>query len=117
MTDDRFCCRFRSLLAMVLAFCLVSASLWSYGAEAMADALSDETTLAAVGGNSGDHSPAGKVCNHGCHAQIHLMGLDPCVPTLSLPDAAETQRVEALADIATQPRAGPFRPPRNAFQA
>lgn len=34
--------RFRSIIAMLLAFCLASASLWSYGAEATADALSDE---------------------------------------------------------------------------
>ena len=32
--------RFRSFLATLLAFCLVSVSLWSYGAEATADAVS-----------------------------------------------------------------------------
>ncbi len=110
--------RFRSLLAMLLAFCLVSASLWSDGAEAMADALSDEIAVAAASGDSGDYSPAGKVCNQGCHAQIHLTGLDPSMPALNLPDAtAATPSAEGSVDVPTQPRDGPFRPPRIPFQA
>jgi hypothetical protein len=113
----RFCSRSRSFLAMLLAFCLVSASLWGYSAEAMADALSDEITVAAVGENSGDHRPAGEVCNHGCHAQTHLTGLDPSMPTLSLPDVAATFSIEGSIDVPTQPRVSPFRPPRAHFQA
>jgi hypothetical protein len=41
----RFCFRSRSLVAMLLTICLVSASLWGYSADAMADALSYETSI------------------------------------------------------------------------
>lgn len=113
----RFCFRSRSLLAMLLAFCLVSTSLWSYGAEAMADALSDEVAIAASGVDSGDHAASGKVCNHGCHAQTHLMGLDPGVLALSLPDMAEIPVAEVAAVVPTPLRDGLFRPPRTLIQA
>jgi len=109
--------RFRSLLAMLLAFCLVSMSLWSYGAEAMADALSDEVAIAAVGIDSGDHTASGKVCNHGCHAQTHLLGMDPGVLSLTLSDTAEIHVAEVAADVPTPLRDGLFRPPRTLIQA
>lgn len=112
----RFCFRTRSLIAMLLAFCLVSASMWGYGAEALADALSDEIAVAANGA-IGDHSLAGKVCNHGCHAQIHLTGVEPSMLPLSLPDAVEAFSIEGSGNVPTQPRASPFRPPCSPFQA
>lgn len=102
---------------MLLAFCMVNASLWGYSAEAMADVLSDEIAVAAVGGDSGDHSAPEKICNHGCHAQTHLTGLDSSVPTLSLPDLVATFSIEGSIDFPTQPRASPFRPPRSSVQA
>jgi hypothetical protein len=109
--------RARSFLAMLLAFCLLSASLWSYGAEAMADALSDEVVVAVGGLDSGDHAASGKVCNHGCHAQTHLMGLDPGVLALNLPDMAEIPVAEVAATVPTPLRDGLFRPPRTLIQA
>jgi|GEM_PF-2907546 len=104
-------------MAMLLAFCLVSASMWSYGAEATADVLSNQIAVAVVGDDYGDHLPAGNICNHGCHAQSHLTGLDASVPSLSLPDVAATFSIEGSIEVPTQPCAGPFRPPRTAFQA
>lgn len=109
--------RFRSLLAMLLAFCLVSTSLWSYGAEAMADALSDEVVVAAGGVDSGDHAASEKACNHGCHAQTHLMGVAPGVSALSLPSMADIPVTEVAAEIPTHLRDGLFRPPRTLIQA
>lgn len=113
----RFCFHSRSFVAMLLAFCLVSASLWSYGAEAMADALSDEVVMAASDVDFGDHAASGKVCNHGCHAQTHLMGLDPGMLALNLPDMAEIPVAEIAADVPTPLRDGLFRPPRTLIQA
>ncbi len=112
----RFCFRSRSLLAMLLAFCLVSASLWGYGAEAMADALSDEIAVVAAG-DAGDHAATEKLCNHGCHAQTHLTGLDSSVPTISLPATETAFSSDGSTDVASQPCDSLFRPPRNAFQA
>lgn len=113
----RFVFRARLLVAMMLAFCLVSTSLWSYGAEAMEDALSDEVVIAATGVDSGDHAASGKVCNHGCHAQTHLMGLDPGVLALTLPDMAEIPTAEVASDVPTPLRDALFRPPRTLIQA
>ena len=113
-----FCFRFRSLLAMLLTICLVSTSLWSYGAEAPADALSDEVAIVAIDMNSGDHAAGGIVCNHGCHAQAHLMGLDSGVPTtLSLPVMAANPVADVAAGIPTLLLDGLFRPPRTLIQA
>lgn len=112
----RFCCRSRSFLAMLLACCLVSASLWSYGADALADALSDELTLTTTGA-AADHGPAGKACNHGCHAQTHLTGLDSGPVSLPALNAVETLLATVLVVIPSHPRDGPFRPPRTSFQA
>lgn len=111
-----FRCRSRSFLAMLLACCLVSVSLWSYGAEALADALSDEVSLTAMGAAAG-HGPADKACNHGCHAQTHLTGLDTGPVSLPAADAAETHLTTALVVLPSHPREGPFRPPRSSFQA
>ena len=108
--------RCRSLLSMLLTVCLVSASLWTYSAEAMADALSDEIAVTAPV-DFGDHPHEGKFCNHGCHALTHLTGLDNGSPVLNLPDAVDTLRVEVLVLVPTQPRDGPFRPPRISFRA
>ena len=113
----RFCFRLRSLLAMLLAFCLVSASLWSYGAEAAADALSDELALTTAGTGMPDHGPADKACNHGCHAQTHLTGLDSGPVSLPVPEATETRWAASPAVIPSHPREGTFRPPRTPFQA
>lgn len=109
--------RFRSFLATLLAICLVSTSLWSYGAEAMADVLSDEVAVAAIGVDSGDHAVSGKVCNHGCHAQTHLMGLGSGVPSLNLSDMAEAPVAEVATDVPTLLCEGLFRPPRTLIQA
>lgn len=113
----RFCLRSRSLLAMLLAFCLVNASLWGYGAEAMADALSDEISVSVAAGDTGDHGSTEKLCNHGCHAQTHLTGLDSSVPTINLPATETIFSSEGSTVGASQPHDGLFRPPRNAFQA
>lgn len=109
--------RLRSLIAMLLTVCLVSASLWSCSAEVMADALSDEIALVAIGGNTGDHAPADKVCNHGCHALTHLTGIHPCEPLLNLPEGTTLPSAEAALEVPSQPRDGPYRPPRSPFQA
>lgn len=113
----RFCFRSRSLVAMLLAFCLVSASLWGYSAEAMADALSDETSIAVSGGGSGDHTSTEKLCNHGCHAQTHLTGLESSMQTFVLLSADVVFASEGGIDVRTQPSDSLFRPPRSAFQA
>lgn len=113
----RFCFRSRSLLAMLLAISLVSASLWGYSAEAMADALSDEISFSVVAGDAGDHASTDKLCNHGCHAQTHLTGLDSSVPTISLPVTKTVFSSEGSIEIASLSCNGLFRPPRNAFQA
>ena len=112
----RFCCRSRSFLAMLLACCLVGASLWSYGADALADTLSDELIVTATGA-AADHGLADKACNHGCHAQTHLTGLDCGQVSLPAPDMVETLRATVLVVLPSHPREGPFRPPRTAFQA
>lgn len=111
--------RFRSFLATLLAICLVSTSLWSYGAEATADAMSDEVVVVTRDANSGDHvgCVCGTVCNHGCHAQTHLLGLDPGVPTLNFPDLAAIPVAEVAADVPTPLCDGLFRPPRTLIQA
>jgi hypothetical protein len=113
----RFCFRFRSLVAMLLAFCMVSASMWIYSAEAMADAVSGGICVVAFDADSGDHAPSGKICDHGCHAQNHLMGLDSAAPVVSVTDAAVIPGIEGAADFANRPCDGPFRPPRSFFQA
>ena len=113
----RFCFRSRSLVAMLLAFCLVSASLWGYSAEAMADALSDETSIAILGTDPGDHASTGKLCNHGCHAQTHLTGLESNVQAFVLPPADVVFTSEGGIDVPSQPGDSLFRPPRSAFQA
>lgn len=113
----RFCHRSRSLMAMLLAISLVSASLWGYSAEAMADALSDEISFSVAAGDAGDHASTEKLCNHGCHAQTHLTGLDSSVPTISLPATETVFSSEGSIDVTSQPCDDLFRPPRNAFQA
>lgn len=113
----RFCFRSRSLVAMLLAFCLVSASLWGYSAEAMADALSDETSIAVLSADSGDHPSTGELCNHGCHAQTHLTGLESSAQAFVLPPADIVFNSEGGIDVPTQPGDSLFRPPRSAFQA
>lgn len=107
--------RFRSILAMLLAFCLVSASLWSVGAEAMTDALADEVSHASVGSGTG-HGPANKACNHGCHAQTHLTGLDCGVTPFSAPVSTQIHWANARLVIPSRPADGPFRPPRGTVQ-
>jgi len=74
---------FRSALAILLAFSLVSASLWSYGTEATADLLSDEMAHFSATGHHAqpDYESIGKdgankPCNHGCHAHFHLAGAE-----------------------------------------
>lgn len=112
-----FCFRSRSLVAMLLALCLVSASLWGYSAEAMADALSDETSIAVPGGDTGDHASTEKLCNHGCHAQTHLTGLESSTQAFVLLPADVVFTSEVGIDVPTQPEDSLFRPPRSAFQA
>lgn len=109
--------RFRSILALLLAFCLVSASLWSVSPEAMADALGEEVGFTSVDGGM-DHGASGsKVCNHGCHAQSHLTGIDSGA-VLTFASVAETPRwAEVNMTVVRCPHDGPFRPPRNTFQA
>src|SRR5574338_491702 len=101
----RFCCRSRSCLAMLLTFCLVSVSLWSYGADALADVLSDETAVTATGA-AGDHGAAGKACNHGCHAQTHLTGVDCGQVSLPAPRVVETLCPTILVVMPSHPRDG-----------
>ena len=109
--------RFRSIIAMLLAFCLISASLWSYGAEATADVLLDECIHFKV--DSPDAGVADKHCNHGCHAQSHLTGAGQGNAML-FPMTLAAQEGVGLPDnarILTRPNEGPFRPPRPLFQA
>lgn len=113
----RFCLRSRSLLAMLLALSLVSASLWGYSAEAMADALSDEISFSVAAGDAGDHASTEKLCNHGCHAQTHLTGLDSSIHTINFPATETVFSSEGSIDVVSLPCDGLFRPPRNAFQA
>ncbi len=110
-----FCRHFRSFLAMLLAFCLVSASLWSVGAEAMADALADEVSHVSAGSGT-DRGPANKACNHGCHAQTHLAGLDRGVMPFFAPASTQIHWASTPPVIPSRPADGPFRPPRDIFQ-
>lgn len=106
---------FRSFLAMLLAFCLVSASLWSVGAEAMTDALADEVSHVSVGSGT-DHGAADKACNHGCHAQTHLAGLDCGVTPFFAPVSTQIHWANARPVIPSRPADGLFRPPRSTVQ-
>lgn len=108
--------RFRSFLAMLLAFCLVSASLWSVSAEAMTDALADEVSHVSMD-RSTDHGPADKACNHGCHAQTHLAGFDCSIAQFITPVSTQVPWVQSRLVIPSRPADGPFRPPRDTFQA
>lgn len=113
MTRSR---HFRSLLAMLLAFCLVSASLWSVSAEAMADALADEVSHVSVDRGT-DHGPADKACNHGCHAQTHLAGCDCSLAQCIMPVSMQVVSwAQTRLVIPRRPADGPFRPPRDPFQ-
>jgi hypothetical protein len=107
---------FRSFMAILLAFCLVSASLWSVSAEAMADALADEASHFSVGSSGTDRSSADKACNHGCHAQTQLAGLDRGVTPFFLPVSAQIHWANASPVIPSRPADSPFRPPRGTFQ-
>lgn len=109
--------RFRSLVAMLLTLCMVSASQWAYSAEALADALSDEAVVLSVDGGYGEHTPAGSTCNHGCHAVTHLIGLESSMPSVGRSVALAMPPASFLFIIPVQSRDGPFRPPRSAFQA
>jgi len=100
---------------MLLTFCLVSASLWSVSAEAMADAWADEISHISVGGGT-DHGPTDRACNHGCHAQTHLAGLDYAVTPFYAPVSTQMHWANARPVIPSRPVAGPFRPPRGTFQ-
>lgn len=113
----RFCLRSRSLLATLLAISLVSASLWGYSAEAMADVLSDEISFSVAAGDAGDHASTEKLCNHGCHAQTHLTGLDSREPALALPATEAVFSSERTIDVESYSRDDLFRPPRNTFPA
>lgn len=113
----RFCLHSRSLLATLLTVCLVSASLWGYSAEAMSDALSDEIRISVTAGDGGEHASNGKLCNHGCHAQTLLTGLDSSLPTISLPATETIFSSQGSIGGDSQPGDGLFRPPRSAFQA
>ena len=108
--------RFHSFLAMMLAFCLVSASLWSVGAEAMTDALADEVSHVSVVGGTADHGPADKACNHGCHAQTHLAGFDCSIAQFIMPVFTQISWAQSRLVIPRRPADGPFRPPRDTFQ-
>lgn len=112
--------RFRSIIAMLLAFCLASASLWSYGAEATADALSDEIAhFFPSQGELPDPGLADQHCNQGCHAQSHLTGAvySPAAFSPIHFTPQEHTRVPGRARIPTRPSEGPYRPPRTVFQA
>lgn len=113
----RFCFRSRSLVAMLLTICLVSASLWGYSADAMADALSYETSITVLGVDAGDYESSGKLCNQGCHVQIHLTGLESSAQAFVLPPANVVFNSEGGIDVPSQPGDSLFRPPRSAFQA
>lgn len=108
--------RFRSLLAMLLAFCLVSASLWSVSAEAVADALSEDIRIIDIG-SAAKHAPADKHCKQGCHAQSLLMALNCAVASASLPFVGDVPQTDCRVIVPSHPQDGPFRPPRHASQA
>lgn len=109
--------RYRLLLVTLLTFCLLNASLWSYGSEVMADLLSDGTSAVVISVNASDHEHAERFCNHGCHAQIQLTGLNSTGIALALIDPTLVPGAENSVNLSTPPRDGPFRPPRNLFQA
>lgn len=112
--------RLRFFLATLLAFCLVSVSLWSYGTEATADAVSNEIAHFSPSlGDSPDPGIASQHCNQGCHAQSHLTGTE-CGAALLFPMIVAT--LEHLSwpgrtKVPSDPGESPFRPPRTAFQA
>jgi hypothetical protein len=105
---------------MLLAFCLVSVSLWTYGTEATADALSDEIAhFFPTQGELPDPGLADLHCNLGCHAQSHLTGTE-CENAAFSPIHLASQEhlsVPGRARVPTRPNEGPFRPPRTIFQA
>jgi hypothetical protein len=112
--------RFRSFLATLLAFCLVSVSLWSYGAEATADAVSYEIAhFSPMPGDLPDSGFADQHCNQGCNAQSHLTGTEcghaPHFPILFT--AQQHLSGPDRARVPSRPSDGPFRPPRTSFQA
>lgn len=107
--------RFRSFLAMLLAFCLVSASLWSVSAEAMTDALADEVSHVGMD-RSTDHGPAYKACNHGCHAQAHLAGFGCSIAQFITPVYTQVLWAQSRMVVPRRPANRPFRPPRDTFQ-
>jgi hypothetical protein len=112
--------RLRSFLATLLAICLVSVSLWSYGAEATADALSDEIAhFFPTPGDLPDPGFANQHCNQGCHAQSHLTGTEcahaPLFPMLFV--TQEHLSWPGRTKVPSDPGDSPFRPPRTAFQA
>lgn len=111
--------RFRAFLATLLAFCLVSVSLWSYGAEATADAVSDEIAhFFPTPGDLPDPGLAIQHCNHGCHAQSHLTGTE-CAHAPLHPMLFATQehlRWPGRTKVPSPPSDSPFRPPRSHFQ-
>ena len=108
--------RFRPFLAMLLAFCLVSASLWSVSADALADALSVEPGFSKVDSDV-SRAPGNKHCNEGCHAQSRLTGLECSNSPFMPPAVEEAPWAEYLLDVPTRPHDDPFRPPRPTFQA
>jgi len=115
---------FRSALAILLAFSMVSASLWSYGTEATADLLSDEMAHFSATGHHAqpDYESIGKdgankPCNHGCHAHFHLAGAECHDESFSpIPPAGE--RFDPLREglVPNRPNEDLFRPPRSFFQ-
>lgn len=107
--------RFHSFLTVLLAFCLVSASLWSVSAEAMTDALADDVSHVSMDRGT-DHGSADKACNHGCHAQTHLAGFDCSIAQFIMPVSTQVSWAQSRLVISRRAADGPFRPPRDTFQ-
>jgi hypothetical protein len=112
-----YCFRSRSFVATLVAFCLVSVSLWSFSAAAMSDVISDEIVITASAADAADFPSAEKICNHGCHAQIHLIGAEPTVAIVAPVDAEPVLCAAGSAYVPAQPADSLFRPPRHYLQA
>lgn len=113
--------RLRVLISILLSLCLVSMSMWTYGADATTDSATDEVALVHVLSldDLSDHVPFDQSCNHGCHAQFHLTGVriesGPLFVGLTINQ--DYPRDFFSAQIPSQPGEGPYRPPRIPFQA
>jgi hypothetical protein len=115
--------RIKRFLSIVLSVALISASLWTIGPIAAADALGHAAASADLQdplvSDDGTDGPArGARCNHACHAVGHLAALAYAPARLDPPACSGlTFQSPDASSLSSRPFAGLFRPPRSAFQA